>query len=499
MKRRFVIMAVAMLVAWALPLAAVSADGTHPGLTPDTVEENIALGGSFDVTKTVHTPEIPPEPEIYFLVDTTGSMGLVIGQIQTDIGLIIGGVTAQAPNAEFGLGEYKDFPFDAFAFNHRVSIGPDDGPGGGFDVSDDVGSLSATGGNDGPEGQFFALDQLAEAANPAGFTAGASNIIVWIGDAPAHDPVCAAISALGYDITEASVTAKLQAPLWGGTGLSTVALSVITAAGAFYPNALDDIPTNFGGDYLAACGAENGADGQATRIANATGGVHLTGVLPADIAQAILDAVGSVEVEVSMASNCSDPITTSFAPASQTVTSGDDAFFTETITVAGDAAPGAYECEDWALIDGDQMVDDAGALIVEDKTITVVAATCDPTENPHGNTKPVAPGNGGQGQNQDGFYQIGSTSGEAVFVVDDGSGAAFGPFPSGSEIKYTEDDDAVPSVQAMGANNGGGNNGNNQGNDTDVHVIGNGDALVVYIDGFGNVTVTACLVPPPPK
>ena len=63
----------------------------------------------------------------------------------------------------------------------------------------------------------------------------------------------------------------------------------------------------------------------------------------------------------------------------------------------------------------------------------------------------------------------------------------------------TEDDDAVPSVQAMGANNASGNNGKNQGNDTDFHIIGNGDALVVYIDAFGNVTTTPCLVPPPPK
>jgi hypothetical protein len=66
-------------------------------------------------------------------------------------------------------------------------------------------------------------------------------------------------------------------------------------------------------------------------------------------------------------------------------------------------------------------------------------------------------------------------------------------------MKYTEDGDAIPSIQAMAANNASGNNGANTGNDTDVHIIGNGDALVVYIDGFGNVTTTACLVPPPPK
>ena len=47
------------LVATALPIAAA---GAHegPDLTPATVTENVALGGTFDVEKTVHTPPIPP-------------------------------------------------------------------------------------------------------------------------------------------------------------------------------------------------------------------------------------------------------------------------------------------------------------------------------------------------------------------------------------------------------------------------------------------------------
>jgi hypothetical protein len=242
------------------------------------------------------------------------------------------------------------------------------------------------------------------------------------------------------------------------------------------------------------------AGGELDALAAATGGsVQVLSSDGGNIADAILAGLKDIEIEVAMESNCVAPISTSFAPASQIVTSGEDAVFTESILVADDAAPGNYQCQDWALIDGAPMVDDAGATIFEDKSITVVAATCDPTENPHGNNKPVAPGNGGQGQNQDGFYEVGSTSGEAVFVLDDGSGTVFGPLDSGSEIKYTEDDDAIPSTQAMGANNGQGDNGKNKGNDTDFHIIGNGDALVVYVDGFGNVTTASCLVPPPPK
>jgi hypothetical protein len=243
-----------------------------------------------------------------------------------------------------------------------------------------------------------------------------------------------------------------------------------------------------------------GAGGELDALAAATGGTTVpTSSTSHDIAEAILAALKAIEIDVSMASDCAAPISTSFAPASVTVVSGEDAVFTETISVAGDAAPGLYECKDWALIDGAPMRDAAGNIIYETKTITVVAATCDPTENPHGNNEPTAPGNGNQGQNQDGFYIVGSTSGEDVFVVDDGSGTVFGPMDDGSEIKYVEDGDAIPSIQEMGANNGDGNNGKNNGNDTDYHIIGNGDALVIYTDGFGNTTSAACLVPPPPK
>src|SRR5688572_33396033 len=67
---------------------------------------------------------------------------------------------------------------------------------------------------------------------------------------------------------------------------------------------------------------------------------------------------------------------------------------------------------------------------------------CTETTNPHGQTVPPAgsttpPGPRG-GQNDDGFYRIGSDTGKAVVVQDTGSGRIFGPFPSGTKIKYTE-------------------------------------------------------------
>jgi hypothetical protein len=112
-------------------------------------------------------------------------------------------------------------------------------------------------------------------------------------------------------------------------------------------------------------------------LATATGGSTIpTGSSSEDIADAILSALKEVqvEIEVSMTSNCEWPISTTFAPPGIVVLTGEHAVFTETISVAADAPGGTYTCEDWALIDGEPMVDAAGAIIYETKTIDVPVA-----------------------------------------------------------------------------------------------------------------------------
>ena len=131
-------------------------------------------------------------------------------------------------------------------------------------------------------------------------------------------------------------------------------------------------------------------------------------------------------------------------------------------------------------------------------------AECVPTENPHGDNEPPAPGEGGQGQNQDGFYELLAEDNLVedcaplqLFVRDTGSGTLFGPFAVGTEIKYIEDPDAIPEIAPMGGNNGG---GNGKSKDTDWRIKGTGDAEVIAVDQSGNVSdPAACLVPPPPQ
>jgi len=119
---------------------------------------------------------------------------------------------------------------------------------------------------------------------------------------------------------------------------------------------------------------------------------------------------------------------------------------------------------------------------------------CVENVNPHGQNIPPAglttsPGtNPNSGQNDDGFYLISSNTGVDVFVVDLGTGTTFGPYPSGTVVKYTQSPGATPSVTSIGSTNG-------QAGAVLVHIQGQGDMGVRTSDSGP----TSCLVPPPPK
>ena len=127
-------------------------------------------------------------------------------------------------------------------------------------------------------------------------------------------------------------------------------------------------------------------------------------------------------------------------------------------------------------------------------TASAHVPACVESVNPHGQNIPPAglttsPGtNPNSGQNDDGFYLISSDTGVDVFVVDLGSGTTFGPFPSGSTVKYTQAPGATPDAKSIGSTNG-------QAGAVVVHITGTGDMGVRTADS-GTIT---CLVPPPPR
>ncbi len=208
-------------------------------------------------------------------------MGSVIAAVQAGASAILGSLSSLG-GLQFGVGEYNDFDNagDAsLAFQNLQPITANTAA-----VTTAINTWSAFGGGDLPEAQFYALDQVA--GSPAiGWTPGVKHIVVWLGDAPGHDPICAAASGLSYDITEASVTAKLNGPLQ----IAVLAVSVFD--GVQDPNGLNDDPTNLGQPLNAAytaCGPPGGTPGQATRIAAATGGIVVDGVDPSAVVATII-------------------------------------------------------------------------------------------------------------------------------------------------------------------------------------------------------------------
>lgn len=232
------------------------------------------------LTVTIPASAAVAPADIYFLADNTGSMGPVITAVQNGASAILSSL-GPLGGLQFGVGEYRDFDNagdTSLAFQNLQPITASTGA-----VTTAINTWSANGGGDLPEAQFYALDQLAGGSG-IGWRPGVKHIVVWLGDAPGHDPICAAASGLPYDITEASVTAKLMA-----AGIQVLAVSVFD--GTEDPNGLNDDPTfllNPLNAAYGACGVVGGTPGQATRIAAATGGIVVNSVDPSAVVATII-------------------------------------------------------------------------------------------------------------------------------------------------------------------------------------------------------------------
>lgn len=253
------------------PLAAATID-------PDVNVLTLTPGDTFTEVITVKIPKsgAATKVDVYLLADTTASMGSILSAVQAGAANILSSLVALGADFQFGVGNYRDFPSDAYAFQHQQSL-----TNSAATVTTAINAWNAFGGGDGPEGQLFALDTLAQPPGGSiGWRTGAKRIIVWFGDYPGHDPVCAAISG-GANITETSVRAKLVAE-----DISVLAISVLSPG-------LDDNPINGATDYTGTCGAPGGIAGQATRIAADTGGQFVSGINAGNIVNTIISLVSS--------------------------------------------------------------------------------------------------------------------------------------------------------------------------------------------------------------
>jgi hypothetical protein len=145
------------------------------------------------------------------------------------------------------------------------------------------------------------------------FRPNSSRIVLLIGDAPSHDP------SNGHSLASA--------------------ISALQAADA---------------TVLALDLSGLNSTGQATAITNATGGQLFSGINPSEVSDTILAALNNLPVTVThQLRDCDPNLNVSLSPASRTVTSGEDATFTETVSVSAGAVPGStLTCSVDFLING---------------------------------------------------------------------------------------------------------------------------------------------------
>jgi hypothetical protein len=135
-----------------------------------------------------------------------------------------------------------------------------------------------------------------------------------------------------------------------------------------------------------------------------------------------------------------------------------------------------------------QIGGNASTVVVQKRWLDLTPPTiaCPASVNPGGNTIPAA-----NKTNQDGFFGLVSADlvdpNPQIFVVDSGTGTVFGPYPSGTNIKYVQAPGVTPSASPMTGAVG-------------YLIKGQGDMETYAVDTFGNASdPVSCLVPRPPK
>ncbi|ROR34860.1 PEP-CTERM sorting domain-containing protein [Inmirania thermothiophila] len=300
-------------------------------IAPASYTDTLAVGETVVVSKTVTTDPTLDFVDFYFLADNTGSMGTVIGNVQSVATSLLGSLSTTYSNAAFGVGRYFGDPSEGVGFDNA------------YDVLQPIttsttaattamGNWIAFGGGDAAEANLYALHQAAtdgaDTAGPGtgsgeatGWRAGAQKVILWFGDIFGHQDT----------VTLADAIATLT-----GEGVIVVGFNS-TAAG-----------TGIDGSF--ADGTGDGRN-QASAITTATGGALVndfvsvpTGDLVSTIVSAVGTATATFDLSLFVSGGDTSGLNVSFActdPAGcDDVTGGESRTFSMTIT---GLVPGTYD------------------------------------------------------------------------------------------------------------------------------------------------------------
>jgi Tol biopolymer transport system component len=372
-----------------------SADGTKITLTraatrvappgpsrvdPGVVDIPVGRGTSASIAKTVPTDKVPAQPDIVLLMDQTGSMSGVLGDVKANLDKVIDEVLKVQPSAHFSVAAYGDLvddipiegppPNPPRSFHVQQPLTPADTAAQRKLLSDAFGRITATGGDDTAEDWYVALQKVATGA--IGFRDTSNRIVVLVGDAASHESP--ADDARGTFPTSASVIAALNA-----AKIRVVAVPALTGEGGSE------------GSFDEATDGTLDGRGQATAVTKATDGILTASTDVGQISTAIIKGITDLPVKVQPVPFCDPGVTLTFSPeGTQQVPGGTDAHFVETATVAPTAPIGALpHCRVEFRLNGETTVrpgytedvtvrvkDPRLPLItVHDKTVTGTAPT----------------------------------------------------------------------------------------------------------------------------
>lgn len=338
----------------ALAVSASYADS----IAPDSFAATLAVGESVTIRKTVTvTEQATGLVDVFFMADTTGSMGSILNSIRTNAVSALNSIVATNPGVDFrfGVGDYKDAPDDPYVYRKTSDV--DDGASGAANLTAAVAAINgwtASGGSDGPEGQIFALKQVADTTD---WRVGSKRVVVWFGDAPGHAPrgTCwpASVSCdLSDAVSEADAIAALQAK-----GIEVRAIGT---------------NTGFANDLNAVCsGASDGPGctaGQANRIVAGAGGGYVSGANSATIVAALeaaittaLDTYTTVDLDLS---DAPAGVAVSATPGYVGVFDRSiERDFEFDVTFTG-VAPGTHSFDIYGTVDGVRVATEADRITV---------------------------------------------------------------------------------------------------------------------------------------
>lgn len=225
-------------------ISAVSAPAFADSISPTSFSTVLAVGGSTTIRKTVTVSAGVPstaKADIFFLTDTTGSMGSTIATVKSNFGAIAAGLSG---DIGFGVGQFKDTG-DAFTYKLDQDITTSV-----LAAQTAINTWSPGGGGDTPEQALYALDQVA---NTTSWRSGAKKIVLLAGDAPAKTDLVSQATVVN-DLKNAGVTVEsIDVGGLNSTGQFSGASSIYAGgvSGQYF--------TSFGSDLVSIINAAIGS------------------------------------------------------------------------------------------------------------------------------------------------------------------------------------------------------------------------------------------------